>query len=64
MYKHIKRKSALLQPNEHKENIKLDEIHIQSNVVYQKGKLVEHEENQNVKSANIIQCCMLSSMLL
>ena len=30
---------------------------------YQNGKLIGHAENQSVKSANRIQCFMLSSIL-
>ena len=36
---------------------------IKSNVAYQNGKLIGHAENQSVKSANRIQCFMLSSIL-
>ena len=61
--KYLTSKAALLQPNELKVNIQLDEIHIKSNVAYQNGKLVGHAENQSVKSANRIQCFMLSSIL-
>ena len=61
--KYLKSKAALLQPNELKVNIQLDEIHIKSNVAYQNGKLIGYAENQSVKSANRIQCFMLSSIL-
>ena len=61
--KYLKSKAALLQPNELKVNIQLDEIHIKSNVAYQNGKLIGHAENQSVKSANRIQCFVLSSIL-
>ena len=63
MLKYLKSKVALLQPNELKVNIRLDEQHIKSNVAYQNGKLIGHAENQSVKSANRIQCFMLFSIL-
>lgn len=60
--KYLKSKASLLQPNELKVNIQLDEIHIKSNIVYQNGKLLGCAENHNLKSANRIQCFMLSSI--
>ena len=54
--KYLKSNAALLQPNELKVNIQLDEIHIKSNVAYQNGKLIGHAKNR-------IQCFMLSSIL-
>ena len=46
MLKYLKIKAALLQPNELKVNIQLDEMHIKSNVAYKNEKLMGHAENQ------------------